>query len=231
MRNKWLYILGFFAMLLASACSQLDNYAEPAETLTGKIIDRVTGEPLVSEQPNGFRIRLLETSWSETPQPEYFWGKADGTFVNTKIFAGTYEVTPVEGAFFDVEPRSIEIKGKVNVDFEVIPYLSIDVLQIERTSPETLEVSYRFSRSKIGDKILDSRVFVSTNPNVGTNIMDADLSPMRDFSEIDDIDALSNTYVEKIEGLNPKKTYYVKVGARTNNSSKRYNFSKTYILN
>lgn len=133
--------------------------------------------------------------------------------------------------FFDVEPRSIEIKGKVNVDFEVIPYLSIDVLQIKRTSPETLEVSYRFSRSKIGDKILDSRVFVSTNPNVGTNIMDADLSPMRDFSEIDDIDALSNTYVEKIEGLNPKKTYYVKVGARTNNSSKRYNFSKTYILN
>lgn len=109
--------------------------------------------------------------------------------------------------------------------------MSIDVLQIERTSPETLEVSYRFSRSKIGDKILDSRVFVSTNPNVGTNIMDADLSPMRDFSEIDDIDALSNTYVEKIEGLNPKKTYYVKVGARTNNSSKRYNFSKTYILN
>ena len=38
MKNKWLCIFLFFVTLLTSACSQLDNYAEPAETLTGKIL-------------------------------------------------------------------------------------------------------------------------------------------------------------------------------------------------
>lgn len=230
MKLKNIFI-GLLSLLLPlTSCGKLDNYAEPEETLTGKLIDKISGETLLTEQPNGFRIRLLETSWSEAPQPEYFWGKADGTFRNTKIFAGTYEVTPVEGAFFDVEPRSVEIKGKVDLTFEVIPFLSLEVINIERISPEVIEVSYRIKRSQIGDKILDSRVFVSTNPNVGTNIMDANLSPMVNLSEIEDEKVLSDTYTERIDGLNPKKTYYVKVGARTNNANKRYNFSKTFEL-
>lgn len=231
MKFKRLFISFLSLSLMLVSCSEIDNYSEPEETLTGKLIDKVTGETLITEQPNGFRVRLTEISWSYTPQPEYFWGKSDGTFKNTKIFAGTYEVTPVEGAFFDVEPRSVEIKGKVDLTFEVIPFLSVDVVKVERPTAETIEVSYKINRSQVGDKILDSRVFVSTNPNVGSNIVDASLSPLRDLSTINDEEILSKTYVEKIEGINPNKTYYVKIGARTNNANKRYNFSKTYKLN
>ncbi|MCD7978576.1 MAG: DUF3823 domain-containing protein [Tannerellaceae bacterium] len=222
------YIQFFFCVSLLVcivACEKLDNYDEPAETLTGKVIDQVTGEPLITEQPNGYRIKLSEISWSENPEPEYFWGKADGTFNNTKLFAGTYEVSPVEGAFFDVSPQTVEIKGRVELEFKVIPYLSVATSGVELKGGNTLEVIYTISRSQTGDKILDSRVFVSTNPNVGTNILITDLSPLNNLSETPDEVVLETTYTEAITGLEKGQTYYVRVGARTDNPNKRYNFT------
>jgi|SRR5665647_864707 len=213
------------------SCEKLDNYSEPKETLTGNLIDEVTNKPLVTEQPNGFRIKLSEISWSDNPQPQYFWGKADGTFSNTKIFSGTYQVTPIEGAFFPVPTDSLGIKinGVVNHDFKVTPYLSVSST-LSATNGKLI-VSYTISRSKVGDKIIDSRVFVSTNPNVGSNIFATNLSPFRDLREIDDEGILGTTFNETIsdfdEGL---KTYYVRVGARTDNQSKRYNFTETTKL-
>ncbi len=226
-------IIYLFYIALAStvfiACTEIDNYDAPAETLTGSVIDEVTNKPIITEQPNGFRIRLSEVSWSDNPQPEYFWGKADGTFNNTKIFKGTYEITPVEGAFFPVDPVKSEIKGTTNIDFKVTPYLTVTASDIS-VSNGVLNVTYNISRSKVGDKIIDSRVFVSTNPHVGTNVLSNDLSPLRDFSEIDDEEVLKTTFKESIEGLEKNKTYYVRVGARTNNQSKRYNFTEIVTI-
>lgn len=229
MKRLFLFALFVMTMLMLS-CTTIDNYTVPSEKLSGRLIDKTTGEVFVTEQPNGFRIRLLEISWSDTPQPEYFWGKADGTFNNSKIFKGTYEVTPVEGAFFDVDPKIVEIEGNTCLDFEVLPFLRIEALKVERITRGSLEVSYKIIREIAADKIIDARVFVSTNPNVGSNIIDSELSPMKDFSEIDDREVLSHIYTEKIEGLKENKTYYIRIGARTNNSNKRYNFSKTFKL-
>lgn len=216
----------FFIATILISCGELDNYDGPQETLTGRVIDEVTGEPLLTEQPNGYRIKLSEISWSDNPQPEYFWGRADGTFTNTKLFAGTYEISPVEGAFFPIEPQKVEVKGSVSVDFKVMPYLSVTASEIKRIDAETLVVTYTIARSKVGDKILDSRVFVSTNPNVGSNILSNDLSPLKDLKEVADTEILKTTYQETIKGLQSGKTYYVRVGARTDNASKRYNFTK-----
>ena len=227
---KNLFIGLFITIFALTGCSKLDNYAAPEECLTGKLIDTTTGEPLITEQPNGFRIRYKEISWSENPQPEYIWGKPDGSFMHSKMFPGTYELTPVEGAFFPVEPKTVEIKGKVNVDFEVTPYMIVHIKSLERTSRETLRVEYTVSRPKVGDKIRDSRVFVSTNPNVSNNIFDGDKAPWEDLFHMTDEEALAGTYVQEIGGLNPNKTYYVRVGARTNNPSLRYNYTKVYEL-
>lgn len=224
-------LVSLFVAVLMVSCEKLDNYDNPKEVLTGRVIDQVTGEALDSEQPNGFRIKLSEISWSDNPQPEYFWGKADGTFNNTKIFAGTYEISPVEGAFFDVEPQRVEIKGEVNVEFKVIPYLTVTASAIKRVDAGTLDVTYTISRSKVGAKIIDARVFVSKNPNVGSNIIDNDLSPMRNFKEVADVEVLNMTFKETIKGLESGKKYYVRVGARTDNASKRYNFSKVTEVN
>lgn len=219
-------LLLFVIATLTMSCEKLDNYDEPGERLSGSLIDQTTGEALVTEQPNGFRIKMSEISWSDNPEPEYFWGKADGTFNNTKIFAGTYEITPVEGAFFPVESQTHEIKGTVNIEFKVIPYLSVSITDAKRINDETMEVTYTIARKQVGDKILDSRVFISTNPNVGTNILSNDLSPLKDLKDIPDEDILQTTFKETIKGLVKGKTYYVRVGARTDNANKRYNFTK-----
>lgn len=225
MKKIKLFVFFILSALLSSSCSKIDNYDAPEETLTGYLIDMITGEPLVTEQPNGFRIQLAEISWSDNPQLEYFWGKADGSFQNKRLFPGTYEVQPVEGPFFDVEPKTMEIKGTVDVVFEVMPYLHVTALNIERNG-ETLKVSYKIERQQVGGKIIDSRVFVSTNPNVGSNIIDTDLSPLKDLSSIPDEDILGSTFEETITGLNSNKTYYIRIGARTENGEKRYNFTK-----
>lgn len=230
MRNIYnsLYIL---LVIFLISCGKMDNYSDPKETLKGTLIDEVTNKPLVTEEPNGFRLKLSEISWSANPQPQYFWGKANGTFTNTKIFKGTYQVTPIEGAFFPVPTDSagIEINGVVTKDFTVTPYLSVSSTLV--VSSGKLDVSYTISRSKVGDKIIDSRVFISTNPNVGNNLFITGVSPMRDLSGKSDATILQTTYTESItnfdEGL---KTYYVRVGARTNNTSKRYNFTEVTKL-
>lgn len=210
---------------ILAGCTEIDNYDEPGETLTGSVIDEVTNQPIITEQPNGFRIKLSEISWSDSPQPEYFWGKADGTFNNTKIFKGTYEVSPVEGAFFPVDPVTTVIKGTTKLDFKVTPYLLVMVTNASFTNG-VLNVSYKISRTKVGDEIIDARVFVSTNPNVGSNILINELSPLRDLSGINDTEILNTTFNETIEGFDPQKTYYMRVGARTNNTSRRYNFTE-----
>lgn len=230
MKNIKFCFLWVLMSLFMASCNNFDNYDAPNETLRGQVIDQITGEPLVTEQPNGFRIQLAEISWSDNPQLEYFWGKADGSFQNTKLFPGTYEVTPVEGPFFEVEPKTVEVKGNVEVTFEVMPFLHVTVQSMDWLEDGTLKVVYKIERERVGEKIIDARVFVSTNPNVGSNIIDTDLSPMKDLSSIPDEDILNTTFEENIKGLDVSETYYVRVGARTNSGEKRYNFTKTVEL-
>ncbi len=225
-KNFLMYML----LILGIVSCEIDNIDAPSAAISGSLIDETTNKPLVTEQPNGFRIKMIETSWSESATPEYFWGKADGTFKNTKVFSATYDVQPVEGAFFPVDPVSVKIDKSKTIDFTVTPYLSIHPKRVEIVG-DAIEVEWTISRSKVGDKILDTRVFVvHDNPNVGTNYFTTALSPMVDLSGISDEEALSTTYKQTITGLTKGKTYYVKIGARTDNSSKRYNFTETVKL-
>lgn len=89
-----------------------------------------------------------------------------------------------------------------------------------------LEVEWNISRTKVADKIIDTRVFVYDSPNVGTNIFTESLSPIINLEEISDEEVLSTTYKQTIEGFTIGKKYYVRIGARTNNLLKRYNFSE-----
>src|SRR3546814_12018039 len=89
-----------------TAC-EVDTYDLPSETLTGRLVD-TDGEPFVTEQPYGFKIRMLEDGASQFYD---FWGKEDGTFRNTKIFRAKYKIYPFDGAFFQVDPVERVIDG------------------------------------------------------------------------------------------------------------------------
>lgn len=132
------------SVLALTSCElfELDNYDEPKETIRGEVVDKATGEPILTEQDGSFgiRVRLTELSWSEnaTPNPD-FYCMPDGTFQNTKIFKGHYHVQ-VDGPFIPLiredsrgvpiadESKEIDIEGVTEVRFEVEPFLHVEIV-------------------------------------------------------------------------------------------------------
>lgn len=132
-------ILLLFVVFAFAYCEK-DNYDEPGETIKGRVIDAVTGEPVLTDQGSeGTRVRLRELSWKETPVPDNFdfFCMKEGNFQNTKVFAGNYNVR-VDGAFIPLvrrrangdtianESKNVDIIGTTEVEFKVQPFLKIE---------------------------------------------------------------------------------------------------------
>lgn len=215
--NRLLNSICVLFMLSLVACG-MDDFAEPNETLKGAVIDKFTNEPIQTEQPNGYRIKLEDIGWSDTPVPLYFWGKPDGTFQNTKVFASKYIITPVEGAFLPVESVTLDIKGMVEYNFTVTPYVSVNVVDIKAEN-KSIKVTYSVT-NRGNTNLQEAIVYIGlNNPNIGMN-----------FSTKSVKRALKNTdsgvqYMNEISGLTPG-TYYVRVAARAQNPNNRYNMTR-----
>jgi hypothetical protein len=222
-----------FVACITSCSKSIDTYAAPSETLTGSIIDSITGQPIQTEQPDGIRLQMLETSWSDNPIPWYFWVKPDGTFNNTKVFAATYTITPVDGPFFPIEGTTVDVKGTTNIEFKVMPFLNVAIVDKVQQSGTEVNLSYKISRARVAFKITDAKVFVSTTDYVSNGSNDNILSSQNnnDLSGTTDEAVLATTYNAKITGLKSGRTYYIRVGARTDdNVSKRYNYSEVQAV-
>lgn len=74
MKKRSILACMLFALGMIS-CGDIDNMDGPNAAIAGSLIDETTNKPIISEQPNGFRIKMVETSWSESATPEYFWEK------------------------------------------------------------------------------------------------------------------------------------------------------------
>ncbi|MEO8110761.1 MAG: DUF3823 domain-containing protein [Ginsengibacter sp.] len=186
-----------FASILLYACKK-DNYAEPQETLKGRVVDAATGELVLTDQGSeGTRVRLRESSWTETAVPDNFdfYCMKEGIFQNTKLFAGKYNVR-VDGAFIPLlrknlsgdtladETQNVDINGVTEVEFKVQPFLKVEWVgeptvaggKITATVKVTRAVSPSEFKAKIepmgnySDDMLnvtDIRLFVSQVPFVG----------------------------------------------------------------
>lgn len=60
MKRNLLIMITFLGMLVAC---EPDNYELPDGELKGSVIDVITGNPIQTEQPNGYRIKYKEISW------------------------------------------------------------------------------------------------------------------------------------------------------------------------
>ena len=223
MNMKRILFISCILAALATSC-KIDTYSLPSETLTGKVTC-ADGSPFITEQPNGFRIRLDEVvNGKITNFPQYFWGKPDGTFRNTKIFKGTYVVQPVEGAFLEVDPVEVEISGETELNFEVVPNITINAV-ITTSGPDVI-AKYRLVKAPGAGKITTARLLVSKwNPNVGMNHLDWET--VRDLSGVKDEVIAKSSYTDSVlDCLEPGVTYYVRVAALASNTSGRYNFSE-----
>lgn len=232
-RVKIIPFIALFALMASFSACSIDNYDEPDATLKGTVIDNVTNEPLISEQPNGYRVEYKEISWSDDATLQYFWGMEDGTFQNTKLFAGDYEVCLVEGAFIDPDIQTITLEpgGTKDLTFNVTPCMTISGVSISRsTSADGLEgvkATFTLNNNVEISGTTDYLVMVSPNQYTGSNIYDPDLSSAKvEFTAEDmgspiTVEAYGNDSAGFIDG----RLYYVRVAARTYNGSGRYNFS------
>lgn len=139
MKKIFYTLLLFLAVVSFNSC-KIDNYAEPQETLKGKVVDAATGELVLTDQGSeGIRVRLRELSWKETKVPDNFDFNCmkEGIFQNTKVFAGHYNVK-VDGAFIPLvrttsvgdtlvdESKYVDINGVTEVEFKVQPFLKLE---------------------------------------------------------------------------------------------------------
>jgi len=216
--KRIIYLAVLIFLIFMSSC-EIDNYDEPAETLQGALTDS-EGNSFITEQPNGFKIRMIEDGSTE---PRDFWGKADGTFRNTKIFRAKYKIIPTNGAFFPLDTVEVEIKGETTLNFVVTPYLTIDATFEQDGS--NIKATYKIDKASGAGKITSAWFLVSKwNPNLGMNYSDYRIE--RDLSAISDEDIVNTEYTDEItDCLVSGATYYARMAVLAENSVGRYNFS------
>src|SRR5690242_5360746 len=99
MKRLFYYTTICLMIIAGSSCSKIDNYPAPSDAIRGSVFDAVTDSTVQTEiGGGGTRVKLLETSYSSDPTPQYFQCMQNGTFNNTKVFSATYKVS-VEGPF------------------------------------------------------------------------------------------------------------------------------------
>ncbi|KAA6336422.1 hypothetical protein EZS27_015417 [termite gut metagenome] len=241
---KKLIFLFIASALILSSCEN-DNYAEPDAGIQGTVTDIITGKSLLTEQPNGFQIRNKEISWNGTDividDPDLysrkFWGRADGTFTNTKMFAATYQITPVNGAFHTVDIQTVELKsGKMTtIDFNVLPYVSFSNVSIVKDPANSLGIIATFTVNVHATEsepatIRNYRLFATNrSPYVGAFAFDDAVSSANDVALTPA--QLGNPITIKQAGFVKGKTYYLRLGARCKESPQdRYNMTEIVKL-
>lgn len=206
--------------VLFSCSGKLDNYPAPDAQIFGSIVDDATGEAVPSEEPNGFRIRMISDTY-EDATPIDFWGKADGTYQNKRVFSGKYSIVAIEGAFFPADTQQVTISGATEVNFKVTPFLSITASA--KAGEHSIITAYTISREKVGNKITACKSLISSHPTLSNTVFDKAIT--HNLSAIDDNVILSTQFSDTIPDVQAGKTYYVRITAATANALNKYNYS------
>ena len=242
------YLLCLILLPLLNSCIKWDNYDLPKETLHGIIIDKNTGDSLNTEiGANGIRIKMMELSWTaSTVTPWYFYAMQDGSFNNTKVFAGNYNIEP-QGAFVPLvqtdavgnitkdSSKTVDIKGIANVKFYVEPFLKIAWVgqPVVDTSLKRITVQFLVTRGTTDplfqQALTDVWLFINSSSYfVGNNNYDARYSTRKTGAAA--VACLNVVTSIITTGVIPRhNTYYIRIGARTSYLSQavaRYNYTK-----
>lgn len=231
-RNIVYLILSLFFFAGLTSC-ETDNYDGPEETFRGAFIDKDTKQPFQTAIGNtGIRIRMMEYSWSDNPQPYDFNCMMDGTFNNTKIFAGNYGIIP-EGAFVPLDEEIMDIKGTVEKTFEVEPLLRLEWIGEPQVNADgTAEIKVKITRgttnSEYQQPIEEAWLFVNETSYVGDFSFSNRYSTQMLGAAVSDI--LDKEITIRTKGQFPEysRKYFLRVGARTTkkfSGTNRYNYT------
>ncbi len=248
MKNIAFYTL--ICMLFSlSSCSlfELDNKDEPAETIQGEVVDVATGERVLTDQGSeGIRVRLTELSWQGgNVTPQDFNCMSNGTFQNTKLFAGRYNVR-VDGPFIPLvredsngvpladETQTVDISGVTKVKFEVQPFLKVEWVGEPTFSNGKVTAQVRVTRAvspeDFRDKIepmggysssflnmTDIQLFVSYSSSVGYRARDDRWSNKIEYTGSEFNSLFGQTITIQSNGSIPSgRTVFIRAAARIN---------------
>ncbi|MDR3219468.1 MAG: DUF3823 domain-containing protein [Dysgonamonadaceae bacterium] len=228
-----------------TSCFEIDNYDEPKETLQGKIVAKNTGAPIQTQTGSeGIRIKILEYSWSDNPTPYYFNCIQDGTFNNTKIFKGNYNIEPLgafvpllikdaSGAIVKDETKTVDINGTTKLTFEVEPFLNIEwvgepVKNANGTVTAQVKVTRGTDHQDYQKNLTDIYLFVSNNSYAGNNNYISNYSTKETYSGNAGNSVLGATVSITTKALPTDRVFFLRVGARIDvmtDGIQRYNYS------
>ena len=159
--KKLLYIFSLLALATSCELFELDNYDAPEETLKGRVVD-MDGNPVLTDQGSeGIRVRLMDLEWEEMGgqvTPQDFYCRMDGTFQNTKLFPGSYNVT-VDGPFVPLvmddangvpikdRSQTIEINGVTEIEFQVQPFLKVEFVDYPSVADGIITAKVKVTRA------------------------------------------------------------------------------------
>jgi hypothetical protein len=241
-----LFLCGMFTF---TSCSlfEVDNYDAPAETIQGEVVDVATGDPVLTDQGSeGIRVRLTENSFGSnvTPNPDFFC-MPNGSFQNTKIFKGNYNIR-IDGPFIPLireddrgvpladETKTMDIKGVTKVRFEVQPFLKVEwvseptvtngkIIAKVRVSRAVSENDFRTKIEPMGGyntsflNVTDIQLFVSYSSSVGYRSRDDRWSNKIEYSGSTFGVLLGKTIsIESLGTIPSGRTVFVRAASRIN---------------
>jgi hypothetical protein len=247
--KKIVFCTLLFTLFSFSSCDlfKLDNYDEPEETLQGEVVDAATGERVLTDQGSeGIRVRLTELSWgpNATYNPD-FYCMPDGSFQNTKLFKGTYNIR-IDGPFIPLvredergvpladETKTMDIKGITKVKIEVQPFLKIEWAGEPTVSNGKITAKVRVTRAvsesdfqtriePMGGysssflNVTDIQLFVSYSSSIGYRARDERWSNKIEYSGAEFNALLGETVTIQSNGTIPSgRTIFIRAAARIN---------------
>jgi len=234
MKNIHYIILGVLLTAVTS-CMETDNWDEPAVRVHGRIIDSYTGENLLASQGD-WNIRIWERTWKEsTPNAQNLPVMQDGSYNNSKLFAGTYDMLPYGGPFWPADTvQDVAFSGTTEKDITVTPYLQLLGFEASLNGLNlTLSCQLKAPIREGLPNLVEIKPFLSLNQFCGaSNFIDiAEYNNQRkqiNKSWMDEVGDVETSGIYQIGPIAVKAgyTYYVRLGANVNDANRKYNYTE-----
>ena len=155
------------AGIALSACDmfKIDNYAGPNATISGGILDEVTGELVETDVQNGSRLQLQELGYAPgllTRIVNY-----TGEYQDKLFFAGAYSINFNACNFYPFKVDTIVFHKGDNVqDFKVKPYIRVKNVNITHEGNEII-ATFSLQAGNPEVRLSNVRLYASTDVHVG----------------------------------------------------------------
>jgi len=238
----YLFLLACFVSLIMSSC-EIDNYDGPNATITGKFLDKKTGELVGTDITNGNSIGVYELGWKT--EAKQTWNIDNtGTYTNNLVFASNYRIEFTNTNFYPFVVNDFVIKeGDNTYDFTVTPYLRVVNPAITYdASTKTVKATFNLEAGGTDVKLSEIRLFAFTDKWVGNYVKFAITSStcyMKPPAVSTTIDPATQFTLTMDVAANPTlfkttRDYYFRIGALAtvpNVGTVRHNYSPLVKLN